>query len=243
VDDRPPPYGTVVFDCDSTLSAMEGVEELAGRHAVALAEMTERAMNGQIPLEEVYARRLELVRPSRDDLERVACLYVERALPHAGALVAALRRLGKRVAIVSGGLRPAVLVLARALGIDEDRVHAVEIRWDERGEYAGFDRDSPLARSGGKIEVLERIAAEDGSGDLALVGDGITDLEAAPRAARFIAFGGVIRREAVFGPARVACEASDLAALIPLLLTPDEFARLRSETDLGPLLDAAARHA
>jgi phosphoserine phosphatase len=239
--DRPPPYGTVVFDCDSTLSAMEGVEELAGPHAAELAAMTGLAMDGRIALEEVYARRLELVRPSRAQVEEIGRLYVERSLPHAAELVAALQRLGKRVRIVSGGLHPAVLALARALGIPDRRVDAVELRWDESGAYAGFDADSPLCRSGGKLRVLERIRAEPDCGELALVGDGVTDLEAAPLAARFVAFGGVVRREPVFAAARVRCESADLADLLALLVTPAEREQLRAHPDLAPLLHAAER--
>ncbi|MBI4545890.1 MAG: hypothetical protein HY703_11890, partial [Gemmatimonadetes bacterium] len=65
----PQRFGAVLFDCDSTLSAIEGVEELAAAHRAEVVALTESAMRGQVPLEQVYARRLELARPTR---ERVA---------------------------------------------------------------------------------------------------------------------------------------------------------------------------
>ncbi len=52
----------VCFDCDSTLSAIEGIEELARlRQPEVLARveaMTTAAMNGSVPIEEVFAQRL-----------------------------------------------------------------------------------------------------------------------------------------------------------------------------------------
>ena len=225
LSDAPPPYRTVVFDCDSTLSAMEGIEELAlPQQRAELKRLTDLAMDGRVALEEVFGQRLELVRPSRSDVTRIGELYVERVLPNAPAVLKALAALGKRIVIVSGGLRPAVRILAERLGVTE--VQAVDVRFDERGRYADFDRDSPLARSGGKIEVLQALALE--AAPLAFVGDGATDVEAAHLAARFVAYGGVERRANVFEAARVTCEAPDYRALLPLLLAPDELQSLRS---------------
>jgi len=242
VDDTPPPYDTLVFDCDSTLARIEGVEELAGARRAEIEEMTARAMDGEIALEEVYGRRLELVRPTRAQVERVGRAYVAQAAPRARELITALRALDKRVAIVSGGLLPAVRVLAQALGVAAADVHAVDVWFDAEGGYAGFDAGSPLARSGGKVALLARIAAAPAAGRVALVGDGVTDLEAARHAARFVAFGGFVRRAAVFARAAVACDVPDFAALAPLLLAPGELAALAARGGHVALLRAAAPH-
>ena len=74
--DAPPPYGTLVFDCDSTLSEIEGIEELAGAQKDEIAELTNRAMDGAVPLEEVYGLRLEWIRPTRPAVDAVAELGV-----------------------------------------------------------------------------------------------------------------------------------------------------------------------
>ncbi len=225
----PPPYGTIVFDCDSTLSAIEGIEELAhGRTAELrqqIAALTDRAMDGELPLEDVYGARLDLLQPTRADVERIGALYVERALPNAKAVVAALQFLGKRVAILSGGLLPPVLHIARHLGVDEDDVNAVDLTFDDQGRYASFDTDSPLARAGGKPEVLAAWSTRLPQ-PLCLIGDGATDLEAASVCARFVAFTAIARREAVVAGADVECDTADLAALLPALLTPEELFRL-----------------
>lgn len=232
--DQPPPYGTVVFDCDSTLCAVEGVQELA-RENVEVARLTQEAMEGAIALEEVYARRLDLVRPGRTDLQRVGQRYVETLLPNARALVAALQSLGKRVCVVSGGLLQAVRDVTRALSIPDANVHAVEVYLDREGGYAGFDQDSPLARSGGKITVLEALRRADER--LAFVGDGATDLEAAHQAERFVAFGGVERRAGVLAAARVRCLEPDYRCLVPLLLSVEEIATLAASPTHRPLVE------
>jgi phosphoserine phosphatase len=239
VNDAPPPYGTVVFDCDSTLSAVEGVDELARLAGIDVGDLTRRAMEGALRLEDVYTRRLERIRPTRAMLARLGALYVERALPHAADLVRALQALDKRVCIVSGGLLPAVGALADALGVPPGDVFAVAVEHAADGTWAGFDARSPLARSGGKPEVLRALAARPGAGAVCLVGDGVTDLEAAPAAARFVAFAGVERRASVVARAAVRCEAADLAALVPLLLAPDEIARLTGLPQHAGLVRAA----
>jgi len=230
--DAPPPYAAVVFDCDSTLSSIEGVDELASLLAAdmraEIEELTCRAMAGELPLESVYAERLDRIRPHRRDLDRVGRLYIERAVPGARELVAALHALGKQVWIVSGGLRTAVMHLARHLGIPEGRVLAVETHHDASGRWLGYAAESPLAKSGGKPSVVAEIARGAGPSGVAMVGDGITDLEAAPHLRRFVAFGGVVRREPVFAAARVTCSDKDLMALLPLLVADEERARLDS---------------
>jgi phosphoserine phosphatase len=233
LSDLPPPYGTVVFDCDSTLCAMEGIEELAHENA-EIARLTRAAMEGTVRLEEVYGKRLALVQPSRADVEHIGARYVETLLPNAVRLVAALQALGKRVCIVSGGLLPAVRRAAEALAIPPAQVFAVDLRFDAAGRYGGFDEASPLARAGGKIEILRALRRADER--LAFVGDGATDLEAAPEADRFVAFGGVVRHARVLAAARVRCLDPDFRALVPLLSSPAERAELQGRPEHRALL-------
>lgn len=234
----PPPYGTIVFDCDSTLSSIEGIEYLARDHREEVQALTRKAMEGELPLEEVFGERLELVRPSVGDLERTGRAYVETALPHGPELCAALRELGKLICVLSGGLRPAVLHLTRTLGIEDEDVYAVGVEFDAGGSYAGFDSTNPLTRAGGKLDLLRKLQSA-APGPIALVGDGATDLEAAPACGLFVAFGGVERREKVFAGADAHCEVPDLAALLPLLTSPAERDQLASLPAHAALLRAS----
>lgn len=212
-----PRYSTVVFDCDSTLSAVEGIDELAGAQRPAISALTDAAMRGEFPLEDVYGRRLALVRPSREQLAALGVRYVERLVPHARETVAALRAEGIAVRIVSGGLRPAVLAVSRALSIPDDHVAAVDVRFDGEGGYAGWDDASPLGYSMGKRRQLElwRSSLEP---PVMIVGDGMTDLEARPPADAFVAFAGVVAREAVLAAADFVIHELSLAPVLALAL-------------------------
>jgi len=228
IADSPPPFDAIVLDCDSTLSAIEGIDELArasGPESLARVEaLTHEAMDGEVPLEHVYGRRLDVLRPTRAAVLAIGRRYVETLTPNAAALCAALAFLEKPAYVVSGGLLPAVEHVATHLGVPAERVHAVPIHFDERGAYAGFDEHSPLARGGGKIDVIGTIAERHGR--VAHVGDGTTDLEAHPVLARFVGFGGVVDRAAIRGRSTRFVRTNDFAAVAAELLGTHERERL-----------------
>jgi phosphoserine phosphatase len=114
-------------------------------------------------------------------------------------------------------------------------VRAVDLRFDSAGRYAGFDERSPLARAGGKLAVLEGLRRPGEA--LAFVGDGATDLEAAPATERFIAFGGVERRPRVLAAARVRCLEPDFRGLVPHLFTSEELASLARSPEHRALVE------
>jgi phosphoserine phosphatase len=138
--------------------------------------------------------------------------------------VEALHSLGKQVHIISAGIRQAVLKLGQALAIPEARIHAVELCFDNRGRYAGFDAESPLARSGGKAAVCQQALANGLSA--ALIGDGVTDLEAASVGVFVVGFGGVARREAVVRGADIFVAGPSLRAVLDVILSAEEQERL-----------------
>ena len=208
-------FERVVFDVDSTLVSIEGIDELAKWRGVAVAALTERAMRGELALEEIYGLRLRRVRPGARELARLGALYVRKIVPGAAATVAALQRAGVDVRVVSGALRPALLPLMRKLRIDGSRVAAVDVRLDARGRYSGFDELSPLARADGKREVVAALLPKRRT---AFVGDGATDLAARPSVACFVAFTGVAARPAVVAGADAV--AHDFRALRIVLGLP-----------------------
>ena len=223
----PPAYRTVILDCDSTLSAVEGIEELAGDRKAEIVRLTEAAMQGRVPLEQVYGHRLELIRPTRTLVERVARRYREAEVPGARDAIAQLQRHGVTVRVLSGGLLPAVQMFAQELGIAAEQVDAVGVRFSDDGAYAGFDERSPLAQSGGKRLFIERLRAALPR-PIMLVGDGATDLEAKPAVDLFVAFGGVVRRDPVIRGADVVLGGPGLDLLVPLALGPDMYIPARS---------------
>jgi phosphoserine phosphatase len=213
-------YGAVVFDVDSTIAALEGIDWLAARRGEPLATevrlLTERAMAGDIPLESVYAQRLALIRPTRQELRELGAAYVAAVEPGARALCAVLLAAGCGIALLSGGLREAILPLAHHVGIDDEDVHAVEIDFDEHGGFVGLRGDQPLATQQGKPQTLHALRDEF-ERPLVMVGDGSTDAATRGVTDAFIAYTGVVRRAAVVAVADA--EAADFKALHSLLIT------------------------
>ena len=212
-------FPCICFDCDSTLSSIEGIDELAKRagREDEIAPLTTAAMDGLIPIESVYARRLEILRPDRAGLDWLSQRYIETQVDGARAAVAALQEADRKVFVVSGGLKGPVVALAGALGIAPKYVHAVEVYLDENGGYQGFDHASPLTRSDGKARVAAELAVQ--YGPVALVGDGVTDVAAQSGGAFIVGFGGVVRREAVVKSADAFIEGPSLLDVSALILS------------------------
>ena len=197
-----PKYASVVLDVDSTLCNIEGVDWLAKLRgedvARRSANLTDRAMKGEIPLESVYAERLDLIRPTRDEIDHLARVYVEKVAVGAATTVRALKDAGVRVVLVSGGLRRAIWPVARSVGVGQADLNAVDMHWDHSGTYQDFDRASPLTTQHGKVDVVRSLNLPR---PILAVGDGATDAAMRPAVDSFVAFTGFQRREAVVAAA------------------------------------------
>ena len=192
--------GKLAFmDCDSTLSTIEGIDELGrarGPEVFKLVEhLTHQAMNGEVPISEVFGRRMEIIRPDRATADAVARLYVDTIVPGAPEMIARLKAEGWTPVILSGGFEPLIRPLATALGVDY--VEAVPLHFDASGDYAGYGEDYPTTRNGGKPEIIREWKQAILPAAVLMIGDGISDLEAKGEVDLFIGFGGVVSRPAV----------------------------------------------
>jgi phosphoserine phosphatase len=175
--------------------------------------LTDLAMNGELPLEAVYAKRLETIQPDQSSIEKLGDLYIQEMVDGVKEVFATLIGQGKEVHIISGGLRQAILPLASVLHVPEHHVHAVDIYFNADGSYANFDENAPLARSGGKHEICTQLL--NGKSSLVLIGDGKTDMEAKQPGVTVIGFGGVCDRAVVRELADRFVEDANLSAVLP----------------------------
>jgi phosphoserine phosphatase len=212
-----PRFRSVIFDADSTLAAIEGIDWLGERRDAAIARevarLTAEAMDGRMSVDAVYAPRLSTIAPTAAELDALGAAYVAAMVPHARETVAALHAARVRVVIVSGGLYPALLPMAAQLGIAPDDVHAVHVRPGASGAYTEFDGEQLLATQRGKPTVVAALQLPQ---PILAVGDGITD--AALRGvdgATFVAYTGVVRRDAVVAAADHVIDSLD--AVLPLV--------------------------
>lgn len=103
---RWPPFEHIFFDCDSTLTTVEGIDILAEkvgkRRRVEI--LTQAAMDGAIDLEDIYKKRLTTLKPTRQQVLDLRHDYKRNMVEDAARVVAALQALGHKVYIISGGL-------------------------------------------------------------------------------------------------------------------------------------------
>lgn len=209
-------FATVVLDVDSTLSGIEGIDWLAERRgpelAATIVALTNDAMRGLIPLESVYGKRLEVIRPSRAEIDALGTAYREHVAPDASAAFDRMRGAGVKVVLVSGGLRQAIEPLAKSLAVDAADLHAVPLRFTADGSYESFDASSPLTTSSGKRIVLEKLSL---AKPVLAVGDGATDVVMREVADKFAAYVGFARRENVVAKADLVVDSfADLADMV-----------------------------
>ena len=203
-------FASVILDVDSTLCGIEGIDWLAARRGADVQRevtlLTDRAMRGEIPLDAVYGQRLELVRPALADIVALSSAYAGAIAPGARRVIARLQDEGRRVVLISGGIREAILPVASLIGVPSRDVHAVAVMFDAKDAFADFERDSPLATADGKRIVAERLGLPR---KLLAVGDGVTDLAARPAVDAFAAYTGFVRRDAVVAGADYVVESFD----------------------------------
>src|SRR3954471_23424593 len=125
-------FKSLVLDVDSTLSGIEGIDWLAARRgdivSRRVADLTNRAMQGGVALEDVYGARLAEVRPRRDEVDLLSRAYVNAVAPDAVESIRRIRRPAIQGVDIGGALRRPMLRLPFPLVSDPADVHAVPVR-------------------------------------------------------------------------------------------------------------------
>lgn len=179
--------GLLVMDVDSTLIMEEGIDLLGEEAGLGqrVADITERAMQGELDFEEALRERVGLLAGLPETvLDRI--LGHIHFTPGAEELVAELHKRGYKVAVVSGGFHQTVNVLAERLNLDYVKANTLEI---VNGVLTGRVTGDIVTKDI-KETMLRTWAAENGLDmqDTIAVGDGANDLPMIQAAGIGIAF-------------------------------------------------------
>jgi len=201
----------LVADMDSTMITIECIDELADYAGIKpqIAEITERAMRGELDFEGALDARVALLKGldagviDRCHAERV------RIMPGAKALVRTMRANGARCVLVSGGFTVFADRVAQEIGFDRAVSNRLEIA---DGALLGTVT-RPIVGAAAKRETLVAEAAEQGIGheDVLAVGDGANDIPMIELAGLGVAYHAKPKTAAAAG-ARI--DHNDLTALL-----------------------------
>jgi phosphoserine phosphatase len=177
----------LLADMDSTMIEQECIDELAEVAGIGaqVAEITRRAMNGELEFEGALRERVALLRGL--DAGVITQVLAERIslTPGGRELVATMRAHGAHTVLVSGGFTAFTETVAAQLGFDEQRANVLEVT---EGRLTGRVVEPILGRAA-KLATLEEISARLGlaPSDVLAVGDGANDLGMLGRAGAGVA--------------------------------------------------------
>jgi phosphoserine phosphatase len=203
----------VVMDMDSTLIQSEVIDELAREKGVydEVAAITHAAMSGAMNYDESLRQRcakLKGLTPA--DLERVFSRI--ELTPGAQDLIRVLKKLGYKIAILSGGFSFVADRLRDQLGIDYSYSNLLEMK---DGKVTGEVRP-PIVNAQRKADLLDVIAQQEriDLDQVIAIGDGANDLLMLAKAGLGIAFNA---KPAVREQAHTSLNSRNMRSILYLL--------------------------
>ena len=203
----------LIADMDSTMIQQECIDELADEAGVGayVAEITARAMNGELDFEAALRERVGLLKGLPEEV--IARVLRDRItlMPGGPVLLATMRAAGAHTALVSGGFTAFTGAIAAKLGFHENRANVLLA---EDGALTGQVAE-PILGKEAKLQALEEITARLGltPQDALAVGDGANDLPMLLRAGTGVALHAKPRVQA---DCDVRVNHGDLTALLYL---------------------------
>ncbi|WBU56430.1 phosphoserine phosphatase SerB [Paracoccus sediminicola] len=201
----------LLADMDSTMILQECIDELAAEAGVAerVADITARAMNGELNFHEALIERVGLL-AGLD--ERIIDKVIDERItlaPGGRELIATMRDQGAYTALVSGGFTAFTSVIAAELGFDEHRANSLLA---DQGVLTGHVGLPVLGREA-KVAALQEITSARGltPAEAMAVGDGANDLGMLQRAGSGVALHA---KPVVAEQAGIRIDHADLTALL-----------------------------
>ena len=198
-------------DMDSTMIGQECIDELADFAGLKahVAEITERAMRGEIEFEPALRERVALLKGL--PVEVVAEVLAKRITPTPGGreLVATMRAHGAWTCLISGGFTLFTNAVAAMIGFQENRANELLV---ENGKLTGEVREPILGRAAKLATLVELRESFDLDGiDTLVAGDGANDLGMIQQAGLGVAYHA---KPAVAAAAAARIDHGDLTALL-----------------------------
>jgi len=172
IDDANRKKSLLIADMDSTMIGQECIDELADEAGVGerVADITARAMNGELDFEEALIERVGLLKGLPTSI--IAQVIESRIslAPGGETLVRTMKANGAYAALVSGGFTQFTSVIGARLGFDETRANTL---LESDGALSG-DVARPILGREAKVQALKELSPD--TSNAIAVGDGANDL-------------------------------------------------------------------
>jgi phosphoserine phosphatase len=166
----------LIADMDSTMIRQECIDELADEAGVGVlvADITARAMNGELDFEGALRERVGLLKGLPEGVIGQVLRDRITLMPGGPVLLATMKANGAYAALVSGGFTAFTAAVAGKLGFDENRANTLHIA---EGKLTGTVAE-PILGKEAKLQALNEITVQLGiaPSDAIAVGDGANDL-------------------------------------------------------------------
>ncbi|HEY6918474.1 MAG TPA: phosphoserine phosphatase SerB [Tabrizicola sp.] len=166
----------LIADMDSTMIRQECIDELADEAGVGVrvADITARAMNGELDFEGALRERVGLLKGLPESVIGQVLRDRITLMPGGPVLLATMKANGAYAALVSGGFTAFTSAVAGKLGFDENRANTLHV---VDGALAGTVAE-PILGKEAKLTALNEVTARLGitPAEALAVGDGANDL-------------------------------------------------------------------
>ncbi|MDU0306456.1 phosphoserine phosphatase SerB [Rhizobium sp. 10PS4] len=201
----------LIADMDSTMIGQECIDELAAEVGLKekVANITARAMNGEIAFEPALRERVALLKGLPISVVDEVIAKRITLTPGGPELLATMKSKGHYTALVSGGFTVFTSRIAATLGFDENRANTL---LEDGGILSGFVAE-PILGKQAKVDALNEIAASLGISpeEAIAVGDGANDLGMLQLAGSGVALHA---KPTVAAQAQIQINHGDLTALL-----------------------------
>lgn len=196
----------LILDFDSTISKMEGLDELAKKalkddpqreeKVEKILEITNLGMEGKISFSDSLKRRVCLISVQKDIVQETAREISEHISDSVIKNIDFFRENSQNIYIISGGFVDLIFPTAKKLGIPKENILANDFIFDENGCVCGVDQSNLMSQEGGKVKQINKLNLSKGA---VMVGDGWTDCQTkeCECVEKFIAFTENVQRQKI----------------------------------------------
>ncbi len=176
------PNRKFVFDFDSTLTSVEGLDVLAeislrnnpDRDNVIkkIQEITDLGIDGDISFSDSLSSRIALLKANKSQLSELVDLLKTKLSESVKANKEFFTKYSDRIYVISCGFKEFIEPVVAELKIKPERIFANTFEFDKNGLITGFDETNPLSQHNGKVNCLKSSGIQ---GEIQIIGDGYSD--------------------------------------------------------------------